>query len=115
MTFPTVLFTLALVGVLIYWILVLIGWVEPDMRGPRRRSSSANKFADIPPVVVFTSLLAQGWFWTLLVRTMADWTEYTMMRAFFTGLFLAVIALCLAYVGTIPVAFIYRRVRDTWN
>ena len=112
LTFPTLLFTLGLVWELIYWILVLIGRVESDMNGPKREPRPGNKFRDIPPAVLFTSLAAQGWFWTLLGHTMAEWDDYTVMRAFFTGVFIAVIALCLAYAGTIPVVFVFRRVRQ---
>ncbi|WP_227979512.1 hypothetical protein [Nocardia spumae] len=112
LSFPTVLFTLGLAGVLIYWVLVLIGRVEPDMNGPRRDSVAADRFSDIPRAVVFTSLSAQGWFWALLGTTMAGWDSYGAVQAFCTGLFIVVIALCLAYVGTAAVAYLFRRIRD---
>ncbi|MEV5651860.1 hypothetical protein AB0L57_26745 [Nocardia sp. NPDC052254] len=115
MAFPTVLFTLGVIWVLIYWFLVLVGRVEPDMNGPKRDPRVGNKFRDIPPAVVFTSLAAQAWFWTLLARAMFDWDGYSVMRVFFDGIFVAVIALCLAYVGTIPVVFVFRRVRSAWD
>ncbi|NKY88993.1 hypothetical protein [Nocardia veterana] len=109
--FPTVLFTLGLIAVLFYWLGVLLGRIEPNLTGPRNESFAADKFSDIPPAIVFTSLAAQGWFWSLLGATLYEGGDHGGFQEFCTRVFIAVIALCLAYVGTLAVAFAFRRIR----
>lgn len=109
--FPTVLFTLGVVCAVVYWPLVMAGVVEPNSR-PARESLAAEKFGDIPPALLFTSMSTQGWFWALLGTTLFEGSDDGQGTAFFTRVVIAVVALCLAYLGTCVVVFCYRRARD---
>ncbi|MBO0852526.1 MAG: hypothetical protein J2P18_02005 [Nocardia sp.] len=107
-TFPTLLFTVGVVVMVGYWLAVIAGLVQPNLGGPKRDSVLSNKFADIPPAVTVTSLLAQGWFWALLLDANPA-PEQGLVRLAVRGVVFAVLGLVLAYFGTRLLAYILRR------
>ncbi|MFD3748031.1 hypothetical protein [Nocardia sp. NPDC058633] len=114
LTFPTALFTFALLVVAGFWLLVLFGGAETDMldgteSGSAISGSDALGLGGVPVTVAVTGVVALSWFASLIGTVVVGATGATGIVAILAGTVVLVVAVVAAVAGTRLVVIPLRR------
>ncbi|WP_280299917.1 hypothetical protein [Nocardia neocaledoniensis] len=120
LTFPTALFTSALLVVMGFWLLVLGGGVEADAldgaeSGSIVAASDALGLSGVPLSIAVTGVVTLSWFTSLVGTVLMDAAGWSGVPAVLAGFVVLIVAVVAAVAGTRIVVIPLRRFFDAGN
>ncbi|MBF6134697.1 hypothetical protein IU501_17005 [Nocardia otitidiscaviarum] len=114
LTFPTVVFSFALIVVVAYWLAVLAGGADPDLfdtDSDTGGSAIGDRWglSGVPVSIIVSILIALAWFLCLAGATLTRELNLTGFLAFCAGVAVLVVAVPMSVLGTRAIVVPLRR------
>lgn len=120
LTFPTALFTFALLVVVGFWLLVISGGVDADVLDGAESSSvvaasDALGLTGVPLSIAVTGVVTLSWFTGIVGSVLVDAAGWSGVPAVLAGFVVLIVAVAAAVAGTRIVVIPLRRFFDAGN